>query len=64
MRESHPTDADLALLWPATLHTRWLRSGVAGGIGAKPDAPPCVCEQCLQSRRKRWLKEAASNAKP
>ena len=53
-----PTDEQLAEAKPFTLHTRWLWSGVAGGIGAQPDAPPCMCDRCRQIRRQAWERSA------
>ena len=52
-----PTDAQLADLYPNTLHTRWGREGFAGGIGAKGDDLVCICEMCAKLRRDRWEKE-------
>ena len=52
-----PSDEDLAMLWPSTLHTRWGREGFMGGIGAKGDDFICRCSMCAKIRRDRWEKE-------
>ena len=52
-----PSDEDLAMLWPNTLHTRWGQSGGPGGIGAKGDDFVCRCDLCAKVRRARWEKE-------
>ena len=52
-----PSDEDLAMQWPNTLHTRWGREGFMGGIGAKGDDFVCRCSMCAKVRRDRWEKE-------
>ena len=52
-----PSDEDLAMLWPNTLHTRWGQAGGPGGIGAKGDDFVCRCSMCAKIRRDRWEKE-------
>ena len=49
-----PSDEDLAMLWPNTLHTRWGQEGFMGGIGAKGDDFACLCSMCAKFRRNRW----------
>ena len=52
-----PSDEDLAMLWPNTLHTRWGQEGFMSGIGAKDDDFVCRCSMCAKIRRDRWEKE-------
>ena len=53
-----PSDEDLAMLWPNTLHTRWGQEGFMGGIGAKGDDFACLCSMCAKFRRNRWERDA------
>ncbi|WP_415409674.1 hypothetical protein ACLM45_12975 [Synechococcus sp. A10-1-5-9] len=51
-----PTDAELAVMFRWTLHTRW---GVGGFMGSEGDPDfTCRCDSCTTSRRKRWAKES------
>ena len=50
-----PTDADLAVLYRWTLHTRW---GVGGLMNVPGDRDfTCRCDFCTELRRERWAKE-------
>lgn len=51
-----PTSKELEKLYPATLHTRWGRSGMQGH-GALGDGFVCDCQLCFDVRLKRWKKE-------
>ncbi|ABM78023.1 hypothetical protein [Prochlorococcus marinus] len=59
MEELQPTDEQLAQSMPLTLHSRWGRQGF-GSMGAdfRGNDYVCMCEFCLDLRRKRWLKES------
>jgi len=52
-----PSDEDIAILWPHTLHSRWGQEGFMGGISTKGDDFVSRCSMCGKNRRDRWEKE-------
>ena len=56
---TEPTSKELEKLYPATLHTRWGRSGIQGH-GALGDDFVCDCQLCFDVRLKRWRKVNAA----